>query len=129
VIQGGATASFFWKAAGVSLAAGISAWTGAAAAGLGSTVWLAAGWFAAAVPGVAAGTWLAGKFGKPGVGFVAALGAAMGLRAAALTGGLVMALQAGDPAPWTFLLGFGAGFVPLSVFEAVWFTRRTTTIR
>jgi hypothetical protein len=122
-------ASFFGKAAGVSVAAGISAWAGAAAAGLGSPAWLAAGWLAAAVPGVAAGTWLAGKFGKAGAGFVAALGAAMGLRAVALAGGLVTALQVGDPAPWTFLLGFGAGFLPLSVFEAVWFARRAKSIR
>jgi len=102
---------------------------GSAAAGIGSLPWLGLGWLAAALPGVGGGAWLAGRFGRPGAGFLVALGVAMGWRFVAVAAGVAAALRAGDPAPWTFLLGFGAGFLPLAVFEVVWFSRRAKTAR
>lgn len=118
--------AFAWRAVAVAVAVGVSVGMGAAAAEMGVSGWLVAGWLAAAVPGVAGGAWLAERWGRPDTGVLVALGASMGFRFLGVAAGLIAALRSGGGEHVPFLLGFGATFVPLLIFEAVWFWRRST---
>lgn len=100
--------------AGAILAAGLLS------AGLSEEIgWLVAGWTAAVAIGVASGVWLIAKHGRPGSGFVAAMASATAARFLAVGGGLIVALRQGDRAPWMYLAGFAAGFVPVTVIEVM----------
>lgn len=110
---------------GVALAAGVSWLMGSTAAGVSRPGWGIAGWAASTVPGVAGGVWMASRLGRPGAGFVAALGLTMAARAIAVGGGLIGALRVGDGATGSFLGGFATCFLPWIVFEIVWFVRES----
>jgi hypothetical protein len=85
--------------------------------------WGPAGWFLASAIGLAAGTVLARRHGSPGWGFVVAMLAGMLARFVALAAGGVWAAWSGRTALVAFVAGFGAGFVPLQVHEAVFLRR------
>ena len=89
----------------------------------GTSRWALAGWVAMSVPGVVAGTWLAREHGRPGAGFVVALGAGMLARALAGASVAAGAARAGQPAITAALAGLVAGFVPVLVFEIIWCAR------
>lgn len=116
---------FAIPALGIAVVAGALSWGGAGAAGLGAGEFLLAGFAVAALPGVAGGAWLAGRWGSPGPGFYGGMVAAMAFRFVAVGIGTVVGLRSGGDAPWAFLLGFAATFVPLTVYEAIWFRRES----
>jgi len=118
------TGRFAVWAAGLALAAGLAiailgGGRGATAAG-----WAVAGWLPMAVIGVAGGMWLNHKHGKPGAGFLIALGTCMLARLIVAAGGVIVALSRQPDLFWPYLAGLGAGYLPLQVFESVWFARR-----
>ena len=88
-------------------------------------VWVLAGWAVLALVGTLGGAWLAREHGKPGSGFLVALGAGVAARFFAVAGGSVAAALAGKSALTAYAVGLLAGFVPVQAFEAVWFFRRT----
>lgn len=100
--------------AGAMLAVGLLS-----AGSSGEIGWMVAGWSAAVAIGVASGLWLIAKHGSPGSGFVAAMASATAARFLAVGGGLIVALRQGERAPWMFLMGFAAGFVPVTVIEVM----------
>jgi len=92
--------------------------------------WSGLGWLALAILGVVGGTWLAAEYGKPGTGFLKALGAGMLARMFATAGGTGCAVLFGaEEAPLAFLTGAGTGFVPLLVFEVAWFYRASRKLQ
>jgi hypothetical protein len=96
----------------------------AATRGAAWIAWGGLAWFLLASLGVAGGAWLAAEFGKPGTGFLKALGVGMLARLFATAGGLACARFLGsEEAPWAFLAGVATGFVPLQLFEVAWFYR------
>jgi hypothetical protein len=85
--------------------------------------WTVAGWSILAVVGVADGVWLNHRYGKPGTGFLTALVVGVLARLVLVGAGTALALRSGGDAPWAFLAGVAAGFVPIQVFEVFWFVR------
>lgn len=85
--------------------------------------WAATGFLAMVLPGVAGGAWLAREHGRPGSRFVVALGAGFVARLVLAAIAAYAAAKAGEGAPSGLLAGLAAGFVPLQVFEVIWFTR------
>jgi hypothetical protein len=85
--------------------------------------WAARGFLAMAVPGVVGGTWLAREHGRSAQRFLLAL--ATGFMTRLVLAGLAAfyAGRAGDGAGTALLSGLVAGFVPLMVFEMIWFAR------
>jgi hypothetical protein len=85
--------------------------------------WAALGFAATAVPGLAAGAFLVRQHGRPGAGFVVALGA--GMIARLLLGAAVASAAAwSDHAARTAAVaGLAAGFLPVMLFESLWFAR------
>lgn len=114
---------FAWKAGAILILSGLSA-SAAALRGKGSVSWALLGWAAAALPGLVAGIVLAERHGKPGSGFVLALGAGILTRFVVVLGSLGAALVAGGGAYRPWLLGVVLGYVPMEIFEIVWFHRR-----
>ena len=86
--------------------------------------WAARGFLAMALPVIGAGWWLAREHGRAGGAFVIALGAGFILRAALLAVVVATAARRGPDALVGALAGLAAGFVPLTAFEMLWFTRR-----
>ena len=109
-------------------ASGAAALGGAALLHPDSVGWTALGWVVPAAGGVAGGAWIAREHGRPGSGFVVAMGSAMILRSAAALGVLALALKAGKGAHVPCLVGLAAGFVPQMLFEVAWFHRRGRSI-
>jgi hypothetical protein len=100
---------------------GAAAWAAfrpGASAGL---AWGAVGWGMMAAIGLASGTWLAMAHGRTGPGFLAAIVAGILGRLAATLGGALAAARAGRGSLLAFLVGLGVGFVPLQVYETVFF--------
>lgn len=121
----GRAGRFVLGASGVAAAAGVAALAGSGAARVSPSLWGVSGWAAAAIPGIFGGGWLAARLGSAGAAFLAGIGVTMAVRAVAIVTGLGMALREGGTAPWMFLGGFATCFVPLAVFEAVWFWQQT----
>jgi hypothetical protein len=97
---------------------------GAKSLGTAWVAWSGLGWLLLAILGVVGGAWLAAEYGKPGTGFMKALGAGMLARMLATAGGTGCAVWLGsEEAPWAFLTGAGTGFLPLLGFEVWWFYR------
>jgi len=98
---------------------------GGVAIGVGGAwkTWSPAGWLAATAIGLVAGAALARLHGSPGWGFVVAMLAGMLARFVALGAGGVWAAVTGRTALVAFVAGFGAGFVPLQLHEAVFLRR------
>jgi hypothetical protein len=85
--------------------------------------WGAVGWGVMAAIGLASGAGLAAAYGRTGTGFLVAIVAGILSRLAATLGGALAAARAGRGALSAFLVGLGAGFVPLEVYEAIFFYR------
>jgi hypothetical protein len=88
-----------------------------------SGTWAYVGFLAMAVPGLLVGTWLTRVHGRPGSRFALALGAGFAARLVLAAIAASLAAKAGDGAGAALVLGLAAGFVPLFVFETVWFLR------
>ncbi len=84
-----------------------------------------AGFLAMTLPLLAAGTWLASRQGRPGPQFLVALGSGIVLRAVLLAMVVALAVHRGGPTLAGALAGLTAGFLPLTVFEMIWFARRS----
>ena len=85
--------------------------------------WGFTGWAIMAVTGVAGGIWMTRTHGRQGSGFLVALGTCMLARLFASVGGALIAAVRGTDAVWPYLVGLGAGYVPLQLFEVGWFLR------
>jgi hypothetical protein len=83
--------------------------------------WSLLGWLAMAVIGVAGGSWMSAVHGRPGSAFLAALVSCMLTRLAVLGLGAWAATPIGISAAWPYVVGLGAGYIPLQLFEARWF--------
>jgi hypothetical protein len=89
--------------------------------------WVIKGLLATAVPGVAGGAWLAHEHGRAGSRFVVALQAGMLARLVLAAVVAMGAAQAGGTAMSASMAGLAGGFVPVMVFEMVWFARARGT--
>ena len=94
----------------VAVAFGALLWVAVRSRGATWIVWSGVGWGLLAVLGVVGGAWLAAEHGKPGSGFLKALGVSMLARLFAAATGAIGAAQTGDGAPWAYLVGV---FTPL----------------
>lgn len=86
--------------------------------------WSVLGWLIMAVIGVAAGIWMVRVHGRPGSGFMAALGAGMLTRLLVSAAVALVAAQQGIEIVWAYLIGLFTGYLPLQVFELTWFLRK-----
>ncbi len=77
-----------------------------------------------ALPVIGAGWWLARAHGRAGGSFVIALGTGFVLRAALLALVVATAARRSPDALVGALAGLAAGFLPLTAFEMLWFSRR-----
>jgi hypothetical protein len=119
------TAAFVVQGLGVELPAVALALALASVLWPGRAAWAAGGAAAMAALGLAFGAWLVALHGRPSSEFLVALVAGMFARAvAALAGSAVALVAGGQAAAWAFISGLAAGWVPLQVFETVWFMRR-----
>lgn len=89
----------------------------------GAIAWSLSGWLILAAVGAADGVWLNLRYGQAGSGFLLAMVTGMLARMLVVGIGTFLAFRAGEAAPWAFLAGVAAGFVPLQVFEVIWFLR------
>jgi hypothetical protein len=105
----------------VACGAAMLAW--AVQEGHDALLWGVLGWALLALTGVAGGAWLAFEHGKPGTGFLKAMVAGMLTRLFLAAAGGGLAAWTGGNAPWAFLGGAVAGFVPLQIVEVIWFFR------
>lgn len=119
-MSGGRPARYAAGAAAVGAAAGAALWVGAAGFSTGRW-WAVAAWAGMVAAGVAGGAWLASQYGKAGAGFVLAAGAGMLARAVFVVAGLATAAGRGAGPRNAFVAGLAAGYVPLQVYEIVWF--------
>ena len=85
--------------------------------------WAIFGWLLLAVVGVVAGGWMVAGHGKPGNRFLGALVGGMLVRMAVTAAGMGVAMTQGKPTLWAFAAGALAGFLPVMVFELIWFYR------
>jgi hypothetical protein len=102
-------------------AAGLATWV--ASTGTSAFPWAAGGFAAMAVPGIAGGSWLAREHGRPGSRFLWALATGFVTRLVLVAIAAFLAAKAGDGAGTALLAGLAAGFVPLMIFEMIWFLR------
>lgn len=108
----------------MALTSGLVATLGASLLGEGKVSWTLLGFGAAVVPGLGAGMILARRHGQPGPGFLVALGTGILARFVVVLASLAWALRAGDGAYRPWLLGVALGYVPMELFEIVWFHRQ-----
>jgi hypothetical protein len=85
--------------------------------------WAVKGFLATALPGVAGGTWLAREHGRSGSRFVMVLQAGVLTRFVLAALAAMGAARAGGSAMPASMAGLVAGFLPVMVFEMVWFAR------
>ena len=85
--------------------------------------WSLLGWVVMASIGVVGGVWAVRAHGRPGAGFIVAIGTCMLARLFASALGAWGAARHGMPAVWPYLTGLTAGYVPLQLFELGWFVR------
>ena len=91
--------------------------------------WSLLGWLVMTATGVAGGGWMAAVHGRPGSVFIVALVGCMLTRLFASGWGAWAATAVGSEAAWPYVIGLGAGFVPLQVFETGWFLTRSRSHR
>jgi hypothetical protein len=91
------------------------------AAGL---AWGLVGWGSMAVVGLSGGAWTVARHGSPAAGFLLAAGTCMLARLILLAAGAFAAKPQGMEAVYAYLIGFGAAYLPIQVFEMRWFLRR-----
>jgi hypothetical protein len=106
-------------------AAALLAWT--SGDGRLPAAWAVKGFLAAALPGVAGGAWLVREHGRTGSRFVMVLQAGILMRLVLTAIVAVGAARAGGSAMPASMAGLGAGFLPVLVFEMVWFARARET--
>jgi hypothetical protein len=87
--------------------------------------WMVAGWAIVSIAGALGGAWLEREHGKPGTGFLLALGTGVAARFFAVAVGSVVAALSGRRNLIAYAFGLAAGFVPVQLYEAVWFLRKT----
>jgi hypothetical protein len=85
--------------------------------------WTALGWLVTALTGVAGGAWVASRHGRAGAGFFVALQTCILARLGLSALGALLAANRGRDAAWAYVAGLVAGFLPLQVFEILWFFR------
>jgi hypothetical protein len=88
-----------------------------------------AGWAVTALAGIAGGAWLVARHGANGTAFFVALASGMLARLVLAAVGAGIAAMRGTEAVFAYAVGLLAGFLPLQVFEMVWFQRRTASGR
>jgi hypothetical protein len=94
-----------------------------------ASTWATAGFAAMALPILATGAWLAHEQGRAGVSFVIALGTGLLIRAMLLVLVVAGAASQGPAMLKGVLAGLAIGFVPMTAFEMIWFSRRAQGIR
>ncbi len=82
-----------------------------------------AGWLATALAGVAGGAWVVSVHGKPGVGFLVALGVCMMSRLVLFVAGPFAAASLGVEAALACVVGLFAGYIPTQTIEVIWIAR------
>jgi hypothetical protein len=120
-MTGNRAVRFAAGALAVSMGCGAAAWVAFRPDASSGLAWAAVGWGMMAAIGLASGTWLAMAHGRTGPGFLAAIVAGILGRLAATLGGALAAAREGRLSLWAFLVGLGVGFVPLQVYETVFF--------
>ena len=91
--------------------------------------WSLVGWLIMGLTGVVGGAWIASRHGSAGSGFLFALVSCMLARLALAAGGAFASAMAGAGAVRACLVGMMVGFLPLQIFEVVWFYRRTARMQ
>ena len=86
--------------------------------------WSLLGWMVMSVTGVIGGSWMAAVHGRTGSALLAVLVGSMLARLAASGAGAWAASTVGYQAAWPYVIGLGAGYIPLQMFEARWFLTR-----
>ena len=86
--------------------------------------WGLIGWSIMALAGVVGAVWAAAVHGRPGSGFLLALGTCMLARLFGAALGAWGAARHGMEAVWPYLGGLAVGYVPLQLFELTWFLRK-----
>jgi hypothetical protein len=76
-----------------------------------------------AAPGIAGGLWLTREHGRSAKRFLVALATGFVTRVGLAALAAVLAARAGNGAGTALLAGLAAGFVPLMIFEMIWFVR------
>lgn len=117
------TARYAWASGAVALLAGLLSVGFTSPRGPAAIAWAIIGWGVMAVAGVAGGAWTVSRHGRPGSGFLVAIGACMLTRLFAGAAAAGAAASAGMSAVWAFLAGAGVTYVALQVFELSWFLR------
>jgi len=87
--------------------------------------WGLTGWLLTAAFGVAGGAWAVSRHGRPGNGFLMALGVCMLARLFLFVAGPLAASPLGMEAVWACLVGLAAGYLPAQATEVIWFARTT----
>jgi hypothetical protein len=87
------------------------------------SAWAAKGFLAMAIPGIAGGAWLAREHGRSAKRFLVALATGFVTRLILAALSAFFAARTGNGAGTALLAGLAAGFVPLMIFEMVWFVR------
>jgi hypothetical protein len=85
--------------------------------------WGLAGWFLTAAAGVGGGAWLVSRHGKPGPGFLVAMGVCMLARSVLFVAGPFAAASLGVEAVLACVAGLFAGYLPPQAAEVIWFAR------
>jgi len=107
----------------IAVATGVAVYAVATPRGAEITRWSMTGWAIMAVTGVVTGLWMVRVHGKPGSGFLAAMGTGMLARLFLSAGVALWAAQHGIEYVWAFLAGLVTGYLPLQAFEVAWFFR------
>ena len=123
------TRRFALWATSIALAAGALTGIVAATHGLLTLGFGLGGWLSTALIGVGGGIWMSRNYGTPGSGFLVALGTCMLARLAVAAVGVILAAIWLPEAFWPVILGVAAGYLPLQVFESIWFSLRARTDR
>ena len=117
------TATFAAVCGLIAVASGIAVYSVAAPRGVEIVRWSMGGWAIVAAVGVITGLWMVRVHGKPGSGFLAAMGTGMLARLFLTAAVALWAAQHGIEYVWAFLAGLVAGYLPLQAFEVTWFFR------
>jgi uncharacterized membrane protein YeaQ/YmgE (transglycosylase-associated protein family) len=87
--------------------------------------WCMTGWAVIAVVGVVSGVLMVRLHGKPGAGFLAAMGTGMVGRLVLSAAAALWAAQHGIEYVWALLAGIVSAYLPLQAFEVIWFFRES----
>jgi len=112
---------FAVSASAVAAAGAAALFAGFAGGDRAASAWAAKGFLAMAAPGIAGGAWLVREHGRSATRFVVALAAGFATRLILAGAAAFFAAKADAGLP--LIAGLAAGFVPLTIFEMVWFLR------